>query len=82
MEGLKNMQLLRLQAGGQATAKITVDYDRSGFLSERGIRRRRYLEEKEKKEKEEEERHREQERREEERKREEELKAKVIFGHH
>lgn len=82
MEGLKNTQLLRLQAGGQATAKITVDYDRSGFLSERGIRRRRYLEEKEKKEKEEEERLKEEERRVEEKKREEELKAKVIIGHH
>lgn len=79
MEGLKNMQLLRLQAGGQATAKIKVDYDHNGFLSERGIRRRRYLEEKERKEREEEERLKEEQRREEERRKEEERQIKVML---
>lgn len=79
MEGLRNVQLLRLQAGGQAMAKIRVDFDKSGFLSDRGIKRRQYIEEKEKREREEEQKRIEQERKEEERKREEEQRIKVLI---
>lgn len=77
MEGLRNVQILRLQSGGQGLAKISVDFDRTGFLSERGIRKRLHLEEKRKREREEEERLREEAMLEEERKRKEEMRAKV-----
>ena len=78
MEGLENMQIMRLQSGGQAFSKISVDFDRTGFLSERGIRKRLHLEEKRKLEREEEKKRQEEAMKEEEMKREEELKAKVI----
>lgn len=77
-ESLKNVQLLRLQTGGQAVAKIKVDFDRTGFLSDRGIRKRLHLEEKQRQEKEAEEKRLEERKREEEKRREEELKIKVI----
>ena len=77
MEGLKNVQLIRLQAGGQAVAKIKVDFDRSGFLSDRAIRKRLHLEEKQRQERESEERRRVESQKEEEKKKTEELKAKV-----
>ena len=77
MEGLKNVQLIRLQAGGQAVAKIKVDFDRSGFLSDRAIRKRLHLEEKQRLERESEERRRVESQKEEEKKKTEELKAKV-----
>ena len=83
MEGLKGMKLMRLQAGGQAEARIKVDYDKTGFLSDRGIRKRMHLEEKRKKQFEMEEMEKEKKRKEEERQKLEEVQAKVSesLGH-
>ncbi len=77
MEGLKGVKLMRLQAGGQAETKIKVNYDKTGFLSDRGIRKRLHLEEKRKKEIEQEVKEKEMKRKEEERQRQEEIEAKV-----
>ena len=78
MEGLKDMQLMRLQSGGQSLSKITVDFDKTGFLSERSIRKRIHLEEKRKLEVEMEKRRKEENEREEEKRKEEKVKAKLI----
>ena len=56
LASFKGMLLSKMQddiAAQPAIAKITVDFDRSGFLSERNIRRRLHLEAKKKSEKEE-----------------------------
>ena len=79
MGSLSGVKLMRLQAGGQAVVKLKVDYDRTGFLSERGIRKRMHLEEKRRREREEEERQKQEEERQKEIKRLEELKAKVCL---
>ena len=80
MGSLKGMQLMRLQAGGQAVVKIKVDFDKASFLSDRGIRKRLHLEEKRRKELEEEEIKMKQKRLEEEKEKMEELKAKVTLS--
>ena len=46
LSSLKGMSILRLETGGRdAIARITVDFDRTAFLSERNIRKRRRAEE-------------------------------------
>lgn len=77
MDGLAGMKLMRLQAGGKAETAIKVTFDKAGFLSDRGIRKRLILEEKRRKEIELEEKHKEQLRKEEEKREEEERLAKV-----
>lgn len=77
MSSLSGVKLMRLQAGGQAVVKLKVDYDRTGFLSERGIRKRLHLEEKRRKEREEEDRMEQETQRQKEMKRLEEQEAKV-----
>lgn len=53
MSSLKGMNILRLETGGRhAIARITVDYDRTAFLSERNIRKRRRAEERRRREEE------------------------------
>ena len=43
---LKGMSLLRLEDGGkEAVARVTVDFDKTAFLSERNVRKRRRAEE-------------------------------------
>ena len=77
MKGLSGMKLIRLQAGGQAETRIKVMYDKTGFLSDRAIRKRLHLEEKRRKEAEAMEREREVKEREEEERRREAMLAKV-----
>ena len=80
LASLKNMQLSKVQgdpAGHTAIAKIKVDFDRSGFLSERNIRKRLHVEEKRRREVEEREREKEEERRQEELQRLKEAQEKV-----
>lgn len=63
MSSLKGMQILRLEEGGrEALARISVEFDRSGFLSDRSVRKRRHAEERRQRESEEAERERERER--------------------
>ena len=70
MSSLKGMKIIRLEDGGkEVVAKITVDFDRTGFLSERSIRKRRHAEERRRQEQEEMERRWEAEQRDEELKR-------------
>lgn len=70
MGGLKGMSLLRLEEGGkEAVARVTVDFDKSAFLSERNVRKRRRAEERRKEELEEKRRLEEEKRRAEERRR-------------
>ena len=72
INSLKGMKIIRLEDGGkEAFAKIAVDFDRTGFLSERSVRKRRHAEERRKQEQEE------LERRWEEKQRTEELKKQV-----
>ena len=68
ISSLKGMQLLRLEEGGkEVIARMTVDFDKTGFLSERNVRKRRHAEERRKREMEEVEK-----------KKEEEKKAQVM----
>ena len=54
MNSLKGMKIIRLESGGnEAVTRITVDFDRTAFLSERNIRKRRHAEERRKQEREE-----------------------------
>lgn len=77
MNGLKNMKILRLEDGGkEALVNIRVDFDKTGFLSERSIRKRRHAEERRTKELLELQRKEEEDKRAKESRREEELKAK------
>ena len=70
MSSLKGMKIIRLEDGGkEVVAKITVDFDRAGFLSERSVRKRRHAEERRRQEQEEMERRWEEEQRDEELKR-------------
>ena len=70
MGALKGMSLLRLEEGGkEAIARITADFDKTAFLSERNIRKRRRAEERRREEMEEKRRFEEEKRRAEERKR-------------
>ena len=70
MNVLKGMSVLRLEDGGkEAVARITVDFDKTAFLSERSIRKRRRAEQRRKEELEEKRRMEEEKRRAEERKR-------------
>ena len=72
MNALKGMSVLRLEDGGkEAVARVTVDFDKTAFLSERNIRKRTRAEERRKEE------IAEKQRSEEEKKRAEELKKKV-----
>ncbi len=69
MSSLRGMQILRLEEGGrEALARICVDFDKSAFLSDRNVRKRRHAEERRQKEMEEAERERERERKAQERK--------------
>lgn len=79
MDGLAGMKLMRLQAGGKAETPIKVDFDKSGFLSDRGIRKRLILEERRRKEIELEEKRMEEIRKEEEIRKQEEQLAKVYI---
>lgn len=57
MQSLKGMKLIRLEDGGkEGTAIIQTDFDRSAYLSDRNIRRRRRFEERQRRALEEEER--------------------------
>lgn len=77
MQSLRGMKLIRLEEGGkEGTAIIQTDFDRSAFLSDRNIRKRRKYEERQRRAEEEEER-REMERLREEDRRKEELKRKA-----
>lgn len=77
MNGLKNMKILRLEDGGkEALVNIRVDFDKTGFLSERSIRKRRHAEERRTKELMELQRKEEEDKRAKEERKEEELKAK------
>ena len=77
LNSLKYMKILRLEDGGrESVANIKVDFDRTGFLSERSIRKRRHAEERREKELEEIKQKEEEEKRMEEARREEELRAK------
>ena len=70
MGALKGMSLLRLEEGGkEAVARITVDFDKTAFLSERNVRKRRRAEERRREEMEEKQRLEEEKRRVEERRR-------------
>lgn len=71
MNALNGMSLLRLEDGGrEAVARITVDFDKTAFLSERNVRKRRRAEERRKEELEEKQRLEEEKRKIEEKKRE------------
>ena len=51
MSALKGMSVLRLEDGGkEAVARVTVDFDKTAFLSERNIRKRTRAEERRKQE--------------------------------
>lgn len=77
MSSIKGTKLIRLEDGGkEATAIIQVDFDRSAFLSNRNIRRRRRAEERERRIQEEE-RREEEEREKQENERKEELRKKA-----
>lgn len=79
LASLKGMHLSRVQGDGQAAiAKIKVDFDRSGFLSERNIRKRLHVEEKRQREMEEREWNKEEKRRLHEEQRLKEAQEKVI----
>lgn len=70
MSSLKRMKILRLEDGGkEAVARITVDFDRTGFLSERNMRKRKLAAERRQREMEERQRQEEEERRAEEQRR-------------
>ena len=72
MSSLQGMKLIRLEEGGNdATAIVTVDFDRNAYLSDRNIRKRLRAEERRRKEQLEEEREEEEQRRREEREKEE-----------
>lgn len=80
MSSLKGMLLSKTQGDATAqlsVAKIKVEFDKSGFLSERSIRKRRHVEERKRKEKEEEEKKLEAKRRHEEQERLKEQQEKV-----
>lgn len=73
MNSLRGMSVLRLEDGGkEAVARVTVDFDKTAFLSERNIRKRDRAEQRRKQEIEE------QRRSEEEKKRAEERKRQVV----
>ena len=72
INSLKGMVILRLEEGGkEAVARISVEFDKTAFLSERNIRKRTRAEERRRQERKEE------ERKEQERKKEEELRKQV-----
>ncbi len=63
MSSLKGMKILRLEEGGrEALAKVSVDFDKTAFLSDRNVRKRRHAEERRQREREEIEREKERER--------------------
>lgn len=77
MQSLKGMKLIRLEEGGkEGMAIIKADFDRSAFLSDRNIRKRRRFEERQRRANEEEER-RVREREKEEQEQKEEMKKKM-----
>ena len=70
MNALRGMSVLRLEDGGkEAVARVTVDFDKTGFLSERNIRKRTRAEQHRKRELEEQRRCKEEKKSDEERKR-------------
>jgi arginine/serine-rich splicing factor 17 len=77
MQSLKGMKLIRLEEGGkEGTAIIQTDFDHSGFLTARNIRKRRRAEERRHRMEEEEERRKSEKQREEE-EQQEEIKKKA-----
>lgn len=70
MNALRGMAVLRLEDGGkEAVARVTVNFDKTAFLSERNIRKRKRAEHRRKQEMEEQRRYEEEKKRAEERKR-------------
>eukprot|EP00731_Ephydatia_muelleri_P030833 Em0022g347a len=76
MHDLKGMKLMHVdEAGKESVARVTVDFDKAGFLSERNIRKRKQVEEDMKREALEKQRKLEEEKLAEEKRKEEQLKA-------
>ena len=76
MHDLKGMKLMHVdEAGKESVARVTIDFDKAGFLSERNIRKRKQVEEDMKREALEKQRKLEEEKLAEEKKKEEQLKA-------